>query len=553
MIHSIMAHSRLKCPNCDDDFGQEARFLDHLTDVHGVSDHLSLYLQINHDGVQPTCGCSETCQEKLPWAGWKKGFVSRFARGHNAKVDSTFLNKERQAEIAKKRIDGFHSGRLKSWNLGLTKETDERIKLSAEKTSVTLKSGYESGSIASWQSLDPERAKLANQKQSATKATRYAAGELKVWNLGKTKETDELVASIAKKISARYKLPDAGHRIKLADLQQRIKKHESKFTLLSNLDEYVTRRVQRLRFQCVTCQREVTKSLAMLEETPVCFVCHPKESKGQLELFDFVKTLALDAVLSDRTILQGLELDVFVPSRRFGIEYDGLYYHSEEFASNDRAAKKMRKADENNVAVLRIFEDEWRDKRLIVEAMIKHRLGLATHRIGARQCKLKELTSSERRVFMDACHLDGDVRSKAAWGLVSDGQIIAALSVRRPFHKMHKNALEVARFCLKPGISAPGALARLAKHALQRSKEMGYDRLMTYVDRRVGKGEGYVAAGFKVVRTTKPRFWWTDYKHRYDRFSVRADAKNGITQEQAAEAAGVVRVWGCPNVLLEMS
>ena len=94
-------------------------------------------------------------------------------------------------------------------------------------------------------------------------------------------------------------------------------------------------------------------------------------------------------------------------------------------------------------------------------------------------------------------------------------------------------------------MSVSGALSRLSRHA--RCEEDV--RLMTYVDGRIGNGHAYEAAGFIRISETPPRFWWTDFVSRIDRFAVRADKEHGITQVQAAEAAGVVRIFGCPNAV----
>ena len=105
---------------------------------------------------------------------------------------------------------------------------------------------------------------------------------------------------------------------------------------------------------------------------------------------------------------------------------------------------------------------------------------------------------------------------------------------------------------MAPDTSVPGALSRLSRHALAYAKAQGKRGLMTYVDRRIGSGKGYLAAGFKQVRTTSPRFWWTDFHDRFNRFAVRANKASGLTQRQASEAAGVVEIWGCPNIVFEL-
>lgn len=126
-----MAYERIQCPKCPSSFGQEARFVSHLSDVHGVDDPIVLYLEIHHEGVHPTCSCSPSCPDRLPWSGWKRGFVSRYARGHNARVDSVYLDSARQAEFAAKRSEGFSSGKYSPWNKGLTKETSAKVEASS--------------------------------------------------------------------------------------------------------------------------------------------------------------------------------------------------------------------------------------------------------------------------------------------------------------------------------------------------------------------------------------------------------------------------------------
>lgn len=546
-----MAHSRLKCPKCELDFGQESRFLDHLTDVHACLDHEGLYVQEVLSNKKPCCGCG--CNETPRWAGWKKGYISKYIRGHNAAIDSVYFNPDKQKEFADKRIKGFAEGKYSSWNKGLTKDTSEKIATMSAKIATSLNEGYANGTIVDWRIIDKEKAKNAAAMSSVTKKRKFAAGELTIWNKGETKETNSIVAQAAEKISKRYDLPNAGNRIKLDDLQKRIQAHSSKFELLSSLSEYKTRRIERLKFRCIQCNSIQIKSLAMLEETPVCFKCHPKESKGQLEIYEFVKSLSPDAILSDRNAISPKELDIYVPSKKFGIEYDGLYWHSELFLDENYAINKSNAVLEKDITLLRVFEDEWKNKRPLIESMIKHRLGLVNKVIGARKCVIAELTTKERKEFMDRCHIDGDTRSKIAFGLFYEGILVSAISLRKPFHKKYSDVMEVARFCSDPEVSVPGALSRLSKHTIDWAKYFGFRALMTYVDRRIGNAKGYQFAKFDVIRETKARFWWTDFVNRYDRFSFKADSKNSLTQQQVADAAGVVKIWGCSNIILELS
>jgi hypothetical protein len=345
-----------------------------------------------------------------------------------------------------------------------------------------------------------------------------------------------------------YEQREAGRRLGVVEFDERISKL-SGLKLLTPNDCYRNKYMQRLQFFCVTCQNVFEKTLNAIEACPLCPKCHPKESVGQLELYEFVKTLRSDAVISDRSVIRPKEIDVLVPDT-LGIEFDGLWWHSERFVGHDHAIDKLTACHAAGLPIFRIYEDEWRDKKDIVKEMIKHRLCIFERRVGARKCSIVELQPSERRTFMINNHLEGDVNSTRSWGLKNKNELVAAISIRRPFHQTYKDMFEIGRFCIQRGLTVPGALSKLVKHALSYARSNNRKGLITYVDRRLGTAKGYFAAGFKIDHETSPRFWWTDTIRRFDRFKYRADRKNGLTEKQVAEAAGVIKIWGCSNYVL---
>lgn len=48
-------------------------------------------------------------------------------------------------------------------------------------------------------------------------------------------------------------------------------------------------------------------------------------SKGELELYNFIFEKFPTAISGDRQIIKPLELDIYIPDLRIGIEYDGEY------------------------------------------------------------------------------------------------------------------------------------------------------------------------------------------------------------------------------------
>ena len=76
---------------------------------------------------------------------------------------------------------------------------------------------------------------------------------------------------------------------------------------------------------------------------------------------------------NDRTVLHGRELDVYVPEHHIAMEYDGLYWHSED-AGRDKGYHR-RKTDDcaaAGISLVHVWEDDRRDRRAIIEDMIAY-------------------------------------------------------------------------------------------------------------------------------------------------------------------------------------
>jgi hypothetical protein len=546
----------LKCHICQFECKQELRFTNHLTFIHNISDHLSLYLKINNFDKHPTCQCKTNCTSLLPWVGWKKGFTSKYSRGHNARIDSVYLNKDMQQKLALKRKESFASGKIIIWNKGLTKKSSNIILESSNKISATLSSRYESGDLINWHNLDKEKSKIASNKISKTKQKQILDGTFKVWNTGLTKETNLSLRNVSEKISNSYKNREMGNRLSIDDVSLRINKFSHIFDLITDDCNYTTRRIDRLAFKCKFGHIQL-KSLAMLEDSPICFLCHPNESKGQIEIFDFIKSLGVNVELSNRVKITPKELDVYVSDKNFAVEYNGLYWHSLKFIKDQKYhQKKLDECKKNNINLLSIYEDEWRDKKELIKKMIMHRLRISTEKLDARKMKVIKLDKDSATSFFNANHLEGYARSNVSYGLLDPktNRIVAGLSLRTPFHKKHQNCLEVARCCPLAGISVRGWLGRLTKIAKIHAKDTGINKIMTYVDARVGLGDGYKNAGWSYLGTTNaPRFWWTDFENRFNRFKYKADKTRNMTQRQIADEANVVEIFGCTNSMWEIN
>lgn len=526
----------------------------HLQQTHDVLNHKKLYVDLFHDGIHPTCECKEDCNEQLKFDSWKRGFTSRFVRGHNARVYTCFSDPNITQQCVEKRVAGYAAGSYQSWNKGLTKETSQTVARASTKISETLTSKYQSGELVDWRVNNEEKAKDVAKRNGEKLHQRYEIKEIIPWNKGLSHKTEPRLVPVSNALKAYFKNREAGRRISIEDLSKRVARFDDMFELVSDLNDYRQRRVARLDFKCKICDTVQSKSLAMLEECPVCFHCNPRylTSKGQQEVLDFIISLSVDCELNNSTVIGPKHLDIYVPSKMFAIEFNGCYYHSTNFSDDKNYHQnKTDMCRAKGITLFHLFDDEWRNKRPLVEGMIKHRLGVDIETINARKCLVEVVDIKTSKLFFDANHLDGGLSScLITLALSFNGRHVAMMALRKPFQKKkYPGVLEVGRNCSLLGTNVRGWLGKLTAAAKKVAIERSFIKLMTYVDTRLGTGNAYKLASWQENELSSSiRFWWTDGIQRFDRFKFRADRARGLTQKQVAEATGVTRIFGCKNL-----
>jgi hypothetical protein len=266
-------------------------------------------------------------------------------------------------------------------------------------------------------------------------------------------------------------------------------------------------------------------------------------SKAEQEIVSIFEGLT-KVESSNREVIPPKEIDIFLPEYKFGIEHNGLYWHSEDYRKDKKYhLDKTKQCLEKGIKLMHIFSDEWREKREIIESMIKNRIGQPKHKVHARKCCVKELTNAEARLFFSKTHISGHTNAQKVFALEHDGEMVCCISVRKPWQKKYGNTIEIARFSSALDTVVMGGFQKLFKEVVKWSKQQGYESILTYADRRFGEGEVYLKSGFQMLGSTNIDYWYTDGFSRFNRFKFRA--RDGKTEKQIAQEHGVSRVFGC--------
>lgn len=114
------------CKHCKKELKSLDALRIHSSKVHKLSSQ-QIYDEYFLNGERPKCKCG--CGEDVPFITLQKGY-REWIRGHKARVENNWgHNKNAIIKSSETRRKQFKTGERQVWNMGLTKETDNRVKL----------------------------------------------------------------------------------------------------------------------------------------------------------------------------------------------------------------------------------------------------------------------------------------------------------------------------------------------------------------------------------------------------------------------------------------
>jgi len=235
---------------------------------------------------------------------------------------------------------------------------------------------------------------------------------------------------------------------------------------------------------------------------------------------------------NDRKQIAPFEIDLYFPNNKLGIEVCGLYWHSEISGGKSRKYHydKMMKCYKNGIRLITVFEDEIRDKFMIVISRILHALNIADLKVCAEECEVKEIDNISANEFFVNNHIHGSSQFIKSWGLFYSGELLQVCSVDNVCGKCIYNiaTIELKRFCSKFNVIVVGGFSKLFKYVINYCIYNGYKFIKLYCDMRYDNifNTIYEKAGFSLESFVKYTPHYIKNGSRYYNFpSVRIDNK----------------------------
>lgn len=235
-------------------------------------------------------------------------------------------------------------------------------------------------------------------------------------------------------------------------------------------------------------------------------------SRPEEDLADFVGSLGLGIETNTRKIIPPYELDIYIPEKRIAIEFNGLYWHNEDHVDKDYHYVKWRLCRDEGIQLIQIWEDDWRDKRPIVEASICNKLSLFSESIAARKTEVIRLVPSEAKGFLDMHHIQGGVSSSVVYGLVHRGSVVACAA----FKKEKPRVYTLVRFASSTRVQ--GGFSKLLKHFVTNHD---FSQLKTFADLTISDGSLYKTTGWIEDGFIQPDYKYVANNTRVHKFNYR--------------------------------
>ncbi|MCQ2210871.1 MAG: hypothetical protein MJZ34_11310 [Paludibacteraceae bacterium] len=217
-----------------------------------------------------------------------------------------------------------------------------------------------------------------------------------------------------------------------------------------------------------------------------------------------------EIIENDRTILNGKELDIYIPEFKLAIEYNGLYWHKEYEPSYH--LENTNKCEGLGIRLLQVWDVVYKEHKEIILDKIKSCMGM-NNRIFARKCSIKEISVEVYKEFCLKYHIQGFVNSKYRYGLFNDNELVAIGSFGK---SRFENEMELLRYCSKSGISVIGGMKKIVAHF---KKTNHIDEVISYADRR------YTASFNNVYGTpigkTRIGYYYFDGHRLYNRLNFQ--------------------------------
>lgn len=226
------------------------------------------------------------------------------------------------------------------------------------------------------------------------------------------------------------------------------------------------------------------------------------------ELLEFIgKDICIK---TDRQVIAPYEIDIYIPSKKLGIEFNGTYWHSSACKDKNYHLLKSKLAGEAGIRLIHIYEYEWTDpvQKEKLKLMLNIALGRVENKIYARQCEVRPISNKEAKELNEKVHLQGHRPAQVTYGLFYNNKLVQLMSFSKTRYNRNlqtDNSWEIIRGCPGSNNLVVGGVSKLFNHFI---KDYHPDSIFSYCDLNKFDGRSYEQLGMQFIGYTGPDMKW---------------------------------------------
>lgn len=244
--------------------------------------------------------------------------------------------------------------------------------------------------------------------------------------------------------------------------------------------------------------------------------------------------------------------DIYIPSEKLAIEYNGLYWHSDKVRGDKNYHyNKYKECADNGIQLVFVWDDDFLYKRDIVLNTLKRKLGVSNERrVNARDCIVSIESFDSVKDFLNNNHIQGSV-SGSLYLVLRENETneIVAVGV---FQFDNSGFALLKRYCTNCMVR--GGFSKILKYVESNYNIIGVE---TFSDNGISDGSLYSKNGFIAESILEPDYSYVYKGRRYHKFNFRLERfrndKNlvyieGLSERELAEMNELIRVWDAGKV-----
>jgi rubrerythrin len=357
---------------------------------------------------------------------------------------------------------------------------------------------------------------------------------------------------------------EAVDKVRLKHLEKYYNGLEEKFSNvkpLFDLSEYQgVAGYKKYNWECLECGNVFSDSISF-ESPPTCKKCKPIGTKHELLIRNQLDRWGIEYQYNWRKLPSGKELDIYIPSKKLGVEICGLFWHStSRVGGKNYHLDKLNECISINTDLITIFDDEIYQKSEIVIRRLKSKLGLVSRKIYARKCEIVDISAEQATKFLTKYHIQGTVGSTIRYGLTYKNRLVAVMLFNKGRYvtgnKETSGVFELTRYCTVANFSIVGGAGKLFKHFI---KNINPNLIYSYSDKRWNTGKMYEDLGMIKVSDTTPNYYYTKdcmsrlHRSLFQKHKLKdmESYDESLTEEDIMRLEKYHRIYDCGSVKYE--